>query len=82
MILWLIPLCLFRLPIHSIPPAKTFSPTDRHSSNLVPGMRTTITRTIFNVVGATIQLPHGWFIDASFAYGESDSTQTLQRSRK
>jgi len=36
-----------------------------------------ITRTIFNVVGATIQLPHSWFIDASFAYGESDSTQTF-----
>jgi iron complex outermembrane recepter protein len=35
-----------------------------------------ITRTIFNVVGATVQLPHSWFVDASFAYGESDSTQT------
>jgi iron complex outermembrane recepter protein len=36
-----------------------------------------ITRTIFNVVGATIQLPYSWYIDASFAYGESDSTQTF-----
>jgi iron complex outermembrane receptor protein len=41
-----------------------------------PWKEHTITRTIFNVVGATIQLPHSWFIDASFAYGESDSTQT------
>src|SRR5258708_6346645 len=31
-----------------------------------PWEETTITRTIFNVVGATIQLPHSWFIDASF----------------
>jgi iron complex outermembrane recepter protein len=39
-----------------------------------------ITRTIFNVVGATVQLPHGWFIDASFVYGESDSTQTFSNA--
>jgi outer membrane receptor protein involved in Fe transport len=42
-----------------------------------PWKEHTITRTIFNVVGATIQLPHSWFVDASFAYGESDSTQTF-----
>jgi iron complex outermembrane receptor protein len=42
-----------------------------------PWREDVITRTIFNVVGATIQLPHSWFIDASFAYGESDSTQTF-----
>src|SRR5260221_1473588 len=42
-----------------------------------PWLEDVITRTIFNVVGATVQLPHGWFIDASFAYGESDSTQTF-----
>jgi iron complex outermembrane receptor protein len=41
-----------------------------------PWRENVVTRTIFNVVGATIQLPHSWFIDASFAYGESDSTQT------
>jgi iron complex outermembrane receptor protein len=42
-----------------------------------PWKEHTITRTIFNTVGATVQLPHGWFIDASFSYGESDSTQTF-----
>ena len=41
-----------------------------------PWLEDTITRTIFNVVGATVQLPHGWYIDGSFAYGEADSTQT------
>jgi iron complex outermembrane receptor protein len=41
-----------------------------------PWREDVITRTVFNVVGATLQLPHSWFIDASFAYGESDSTQT------
>jgi iron complex outermembrane receptor protein len=42
-----------------------------------PWHENTVTRTIFNVVGATIQLPHSWFIDASFVIGESDSTQTF-----
>jgi outer membrane receptor protein involved in Fe transport len=42
-----------------------------------PWHETTITRTIWNVVGATVQLPHSWFIDASFTYGESDATQTF-----
>jgi iron complex outermembrane receptor protein len=34
-----------------------------------------IIRTIRNVVGATLQLPHDWVINASFLYGESDGTQ-------
>jgi iron complex outermembrane receptor protein len=42
-----------------------------------PWHENTITRTIFNVVGGTLQLPHSWFVDASFAYGESDATQTF-----
>jgi iron complex outermembrane receptor protein len=37
---------------------------------------TTIT-TIRNVAGATIQLPHGWFIDGNVLYGESDGTETV-----
>jgi hypothetical protein len=37
---------------------------------------TTIT-TFRNVVGATIQLPHGWYIDGNFLYGESDATETV-----
>ena len=32
--------------------------------------------TIRNVVGATVQLPFGWFVDGSFTYGESDGTET------
>jgi iron complex outermembrane recepter protein len=34
-----------------------------------------IIRTIRNVVGATLQLPHDWVIDANFQYAESDGTQ-------
>jgi iron complex outermembrane receptor protein len=34
-----------------------------------------IIRTIRNVVGATLQLPYDWVIDANFQYGESDGTQ-------
>jgi outer membrane receptor for ferrienterochelin and colicin len=41
-----------------------------------PWKEDVITRTIFNVVGATLTLPHEWFVDGSFAYGESDATQT------
>jgi iron complex outermembrane recepter protein len=37
---------------------------------------TTVT-TLRNVAGATIQLPHGWFIDANVLYGESDGTETV-----
>jgi outer membrane receptor protein involved in Fe transport len=33
-----------------------------------------IIRTIRNVIGATLQLPHDWVIDANFQYGESDGT--------
>ncbi|HEY0793944.1 MAG TPA: TonB-dependent receptor [Chthoniobacterales bacterium] len=39
-----------------------------------------ISRTFRNIVGATVQLPHDWFIDASFLYGESDATQTVYNS--
>src|SRR6266446_10871249 len=34
-----------------------------------------IIRTIRNVAGATLQLPHDWVIDANFQYAESDGTQ-------
>jgi iron complex outermembrane receptor protein len=39
-----------------------------------------ITRTLRNIVGATVQLPHDWFIDGSFLYGESDATWTIYNS--
>src|SRR4029077_14017617 len=47
-----------------------------------PWEEDTITRTIFNVVGATIQLPKGWVVDASFAFGEADATQTYYNAAK
>jgi iron complex outermembrane receptor protein len=37
---------------------------------------TTVT-TFREVIGATIQLPHGWYIDSNWLYGESDGTETL-----
>jgi len=40
--------------------------------------RTDTTVTTFrNVVGATVQLPHGWFVDGNILYGESDATETV-----
>ncbi len=39
-----------------------------------------ITRTVRNMVGATVQLPHDWFIDGNFLYGESDFTENIYNS--
>jgi hypothetical protein len=39
---------------------------------------TTVT-TIRNAIGATIQLPRDWLIDANFLYGESDGIQTIDK---
>jgi iron complex outermembrane receptor protein len=38
---------------------------------------TTIT-TFRNVVGATIQLPHSFYVDSNYLYGESDATETMK----
>ena len=57
-------------------------PNGQSFAEFGPWREDVITRTVFNVVGATIQLPHSWFIDASFAYGESDSTQTYYNAAK
>jgi iron complex outermembrane recepter protein len=38
---------------------------------------TTIT-TFRNVVGGTIQLPHSFYIDSNYLYGESDATETMK----
>jgi iron complex outermembrane receptor protein len=41
-------------------------------------LRTDTTVTTFReVVGGTIQLPHGWYIDSNWLYGESDGTETM-----
>jgi outer membrane receptor protein involved in Fe transport len=45
-----------------------------------PWSQDVITRTIRNLVGATYQLPHDWFVDASFLYGESDATDMVYNS--
>ncbi len=37
----------------------------------------TVVTTFREVVGATIQLPHGWYIDSNWLYGESDGTETM-----
>jgi iron complex outermembrane receptor protein len=38
------------------------------------------TRAYRNTIGATVQLPHNWFVDGSFTYGESDATYTLDNA--
>jgi iron complex outermembrane recepter protein len=45
-----------------------------------PWSTRTETTTLRNVVGATLQLPQGWFIDGNFLYGESDATQRIYNS--
>src|SRR5207237_889722 len=45
-----------------------------------PWVTDTIVRTLRNTVGLTAQLPHDWFIDGSFTYGESDGTKVVNNS--
>ena len=45
-----------------------------------PWVTDTIVRTLRNTVGVTLQLPHDWFVDASFTYGESDGTEVVNNS--
>jgi iron complex outermembrane recepter protein len=44
---------------------------------LGPWKTDTTVRTLRNTVGLTLQLPHDWFVDASFTYGESDGTEVI-----
>ena len=46
-----------------------------------PWVVDTTIRTFRNTVGLTLQLPHGWYADASFTYGESDGTELLWQTR-
>jgi iron complex outermembrane recepter protein len=39
-----------------------------------------IIRTVRNITGATLTLPHGWVVDASFMYGESDGSQVINNN--
>jgi iron complex outermembrane recepter protein len=45
-----------------------------------PWVTDTITRTLRNTVGLTAQLPHDWYVNGSFTYGESDATKVVNNS--
>ncbi len=45
-----------------------------------PWQTDVVSRTFRNVGGLTVQLPHDWYVDGSFLYGESDATQTVYNS--
>jgi len=64
------------------PTHQDLQPNGQGMNEFGPWQEDTITRTVFNVVGATLQLPKGWIVDASLAYGESDSTQTYSMQLK
>jgi iron complex outermembrane receptor protein len=59
------------------PWGESLTPTGQLLREFGPWSSDVITRTLRNIVGATVQLPHDWFVDASFLYGESDTTWTL-----
>ncbi|MBV8481396.1 MAG: TonB-dependent receptor [Verrucomicrobia bacterium] len=68
-----------------VPSFNPFNPTGHNLSVVdlalnefgVLNTDTTIT-TFRNVVGATVQLPHSFYIDSNYLYGESDATETMK----
>jgi len=59
------------------PWGEDLTPTGQLLREFGPWSSDVITRTLRNIVGGTVQLPHDWFLDASFLYGESDATETV-----
>ena len=59
------------------PWGESLTPSGQLLREFGPWSSDVITRTLRNIVGATVQLPHDWFVDASFLYGESDATWTI-----
>ena len=57
------------------PFGEALTPTGQLEREFGPWSSDIIIRTLRNIVGGTVQLPHDWFIDGNFLYGESDSTQ-------
>jgi iron complex outermembrane recepter protein len=62
------------------PFGEDLSPNGQLAREFGPWSEDIITRTVRNIVGATVQLPHDWFIDGSFLYGESDFTEYIYNS--
>jgi len=57
------------------PFGEALTPDGQLEREFGPWSTDVIIRTLRNIVGGTVQLPHDWFIDGNFLYGESDSTQ-------
>jgi iron complex outermembrane receptor protein len=71
------------IPPASIPGGNPFNTTGEFlepqggwGGEFGPYIQDTWIRTIWNTVGAVVQLPHNWVVEGSFTYGESDATQT------
>ena len=62
------------------PWGEALTPTGQLEREFGPWNTDVITRTLRNIVGGTVQLPHDWFLDANFLYGESDATQTVDNA--
>jgi iron complex outermembrane receptor protein len=62
------------------PFGEALTPNGQGLSEFGPWSTDVISRTFRNLVGGTLQLPHDWFVDASFLYGESDATETVYNS--
>jgi iron complex outermembrane receptor protein len=45
-----------------------------------PWVTETTIRTLRNTAGLTAQLPHDWYVDGSFTYGESDASKVVNNS--
>ena len=62
------------------PFGEALTPNGQLEREFGPWSEDIIIRTLRNIVGGTVQLPHDWFIDGNFLYGESDATQYVYNS--
>ncbi len=63
-----------------VPLQQSGDPTANSLPEFGPWVTDTTIRTLRNTAGLTAQLSHGWYIDGSFTYGESDATKVVNNS--
>jgi iron complex outermembrane receptor protein len=63
-----------------VPLQQSGAPATNSLPEFGPWVTDTTIRTLRNTAGLTAQLPHDWYIDGSFTYGESDASKVVNNS--